>query len=187
MKGRLGRWMLALVAAGMLVVPAAHGEARGPARSAQMSELTALGTSPSVPGQFHVLRHTPDGSNRELGVIALDEHYRIQVTTAEPGSQPVLDKLARDFNGQERLTVPVAPPADAPRFAEYTHEIERRDHRFGAALLEQLRTYHGVMLVADASLRPVPHHVVARPPAHRAHPAHPAGRRARHGRRHRKH
>ena len=94
---------------------------------------------------FHAVEHDED-TTTDLGVVALDGSGTLRIVSAAADGSDRLATIVGELNAETVMHVNVPPPKEARRFEVFTRAIPRGGEGFTAALLDQLRRYHGIEL-----------------------------------------
>ena len=114
----------ALLAAGLLLLPAALGQA-----------------ADTMSAVLH-----DNGREEVVGQVKLDASSHIAIVSAAPGRSGLLDKMAREMNERTTLQVLTVSQPGLPRTAHANEIIGRADSRFLDALKTELRRNHDLEL-----------------------------------------
>ena len=91
---------------------------------------------------------TEEGSDGslEIGLVTLSDDHKLRLASAVPDRQEFLDKLVKRMNDADVIHVIAAPPPEAERTAVYSRPVRRSDAGFRQALMDRLKTRHGIEL-----------------------------------------
>ena len=102
-------------------------------------------TKSSPAGLYDVVLTEKDKST-PVGTVRLSRTAEMTVVSATADRADWLGSLVDQTNREVLMHQAVAPSPDAPKFADASRLIKRTDPEFAAALLDELRKYHGVEL-----------------------------------------